>query len=244
LWAIPDEIISQAPEAPWIHPPEMFKVPIDIADSISHQKARELLSDSDTILDIGCGGGIATFAVAPPAASVIGVDHQPEMLTMFKENADHRGLDSKIFEGFWPAIAAEVPIADVVVTHHVAYNVPNIEDFLIALNNHARKRVVIEVPQLHPLTAASPMWKHFWNLERPTRPTSEDLFRILGEIGIGAQVVNWEGAMGSEISAQQQAHFSRIRLCLPESREGELLDFLQAQPPQVRRGLATIWWDI
>lgn len=243
-WAIPEEIISQAPEDPWIHPPVMFQIPDVIEDSTSHQRAREVLTSGDSVLDIGCGGGIAAFAVTPPASHVIGVDHQSEMLEMFAENARNRGVTSEVFEGFWPALADQVPVADVVTTHHVVYNVPAIEDFIFALNSHARKRVVIEMPQQHPLTTATPLWKHFWNLDRPIDPTPDQLMNALKEIGINAHLELWEGSMRTEADLASQAHFSRIRLCLPESREGEVLEFLQNQPKVAIRNLATIWWDI
>jgi hypothetical protein len=51
-WAIPDEIINNAPENPWIHPPVMFELPDVIEDSISHQRAREVLVSGDSVLDI------------------------------------------------------------------------------------------------------------------------------------------------------------------------------------------------
>jgi SAM-dependent methyltransferase len=243
-WAIPDEIINSAPENPWIHPPVMFEIPDVIEDSISHQRAREVLVSGDSVLDIGCGGGIAAFAVVPPATHVIGIDHQAEMLEMFSKNAKDRGVTSETFDGFWPAISSDVPIADVVATHHVVYNVPAIEDFLLAMNSHARKRVVIEMPQRHPLTTAAPLWKHFWNLERPVNPTPEDLMKVLTELGINAHLELWEGSMRIESDLESQANFSRIRLCLPADREGEVLEFLKSQPKIAIRNLATIWWDV
>jgi len=243
-WAIPKEILDEAPENPWIHPPVMFQLPDVIEDSISHQRAREVITPGGSILDIGCGGGIAAFAVTPPATHVIGVDHQSEMLEMFEENAKARGLTSQEFDGFWPDVANEVPVADVVATHHVVYNVPKIEEFLLAMNAHAKKRVVIEMPQRHPLTTATPLWKHFWNLDRPMNPTPQDLMKVLAELGINAHLELWDGQMRTEADLVSQAHFSRIRLCLPESREQEVLDFLKEQPKVAIRNLATIWWDI
>lgn len=243
-WAIPQEILDQATEDPWIHPPVMFQLPDVIEDSISHQRAREVLTEGDSILDIGCGGGIAAFAVVPPATHVIGVDHQAEMLEMFAANALARGITSEIFDGFWPAIADSVPVADVVSTHHVVYNVSAIEEFILAMNSHARKRVIIEMPQLHPLTTAAPLWKHFWNLNRPTNPTPENLMQVLRELGINAHLELWDGSMRTESDIESQAQFSRIRLCLPENRESEVLDFLRIQPKVAIRKLATIWWDI
>jgi 2-polyprenyl-3-methyl-5-hydroxy-6-metoxy-1,4-benzoquinol methylase len=79
-WAIPQEILDQAEVAPWVHPPALFALPSKIADSPSHVKAREVISETDSILDIGCGGGVATFAVAKRGNHVIGVDHQAEKL--------------------------------------------------------------------------------------------------------------------------------------------------------------------
>ena len=243
-WAIPQEILEQAPEDPWIHPPVMFQIPETIEDSISHQRAREAVPKNGSVLDIGCGGGIAAYAVTPPAAHVIGVDHQSEMLEMFKENASKRGITAEVFEGFWPAIEQQVPVADVATAHHVVYNVSAIEDFLVAMNSHASKRVVLEMPQRHPLTTATPLWKHFWNLERPVEPTPEDLIQVLSQLGIKANLELWGGSMRTESDLESQAHFSRIRLCLPPSREGEVLEFLKTQPKIAIRNLATIWWDI
>ena len=55
-WAIPQEILDQAVEKPWIHPPALFEIPDVIQDSLSHQRAREAMPDGGTVLDIGCGG--------------------------------------------------------------------------------------------------------------------------------------------------------------------------------------------
>ncbi len=242
-WAIPQEILDQAPEDPWIHPPALFQIPEHISDSISHARAREVLHLGASVLDIGCGGGIAAFALTPPATHVIGVDHQPEMLEMFTANAKAREVTSEVFEGFWPALSPQVPIADVAVAHHVVYNVHEIEDFLIAMDSHATKRVVLELPQRHPLSTSAPLWKHFWNLDRPNDPTPEQLMDVLGELGIKAHLELWSGPMRAESSLEELAHYSRIRLCLPASKESELLEFLLEQPPVKERQLATIWWD-
>ncbi len=243
-WAIPQEILDQAPENPWIHPPAMFQIPAHIEDSPSHQRAREVLSEGATVLDIGCGGGIAAFALTPPASHVIGIDHQPEMLTMFAANAEARGVTSQTVDGFWPDVESVTPIADVAMAHHVVYNVQNIEDFLIAMNAHATKRVVLELPQRHPLNAATPLWKHFWNIDRPTGPSPEVLISVLSELGFDAKIELWNGQMRQEPNLELEAHYSRIRLCLPESREGEVMDFLKQSPKVKIRELATIWWDV
>jgi SAM-dependent methyltransferase len=243
-WAIPKEIIDQAPESPWIHPPALFQIPTLIELTPSHQKAFEMLPESGSILDVGCGGGIAAFAMGSKAGLVIGVDHQSEMLDMFIENAKERNIDSKVHEGFWPEIAPEVEVADVAVAHHVVYNVQDIVPFVAAMNAHARKRVVIEMPQHHPLSNLSEAWSYFWKLDRPENPTPEDFMDVLSELGIDGHIQLWDGQLRQERNLDDAVRFTRIRLCLPESREADVRDFLVSHPASEIRPLATIWWDL
>ncbi|HVA53323.1 MAG TPA: class I SAM-dependent methyltransferase [Acidimicrobiales bacterium] len=242
-WALPDEILAAAEESPWIHPVELFLVPDVIEPSPSHDRAREALRPGGSVLDVGCGAGVAAFALTPPAQSVIGVDHQAPMLAEFRMNADKRGVTCATIEGMWPAVADETPRADVVSAHHVVYNVGDIVPFLRALDDHARVRVVLEMPDHHPLTSMSAAWQHFWQLERPREPTSSDLVDVLDEIGIQAHRQSWHGASRTELNPERAAHFTRIRLCLPQSREDEVREFLAAQPAAQVRELSTIWWD-
>jgi 2-polyprenyl-3-methyl-5-hydroxy-6-metoxy-1,4-benzoquinol methylase len=100
-WAIPDEILARAPESPWIHPVSMFTVDDEIADSHSHRIAREALRVGGSVLDVGSGGGRASMALVPPAASVIGVDQQRGMLDAFAVAALRRGVSSRVVLGDW-----------------------------------------------------------------------------------------------------------------------------------------------
>ena len=243
-WAIPETILAQASESPWIHPPALFDVPREIEMTPSHERAREALELSSRVLDVGCGGGIAALALCPPATSVMGVDHQPEMLEMFRANATSRGVAVQTQLGDWPAVAPLVARADVVTAHHVAYNVSDIIPFLRALGEHARHRVVLELPQQHPLAGLSDAWRHFWQLERPTAPTPHDLMAVLAEMGINASMELWSGPVRAPHDDEKSAHFDRIRLCLAPQREREVLEFLRQNPAPVKRELATIWWDV
>ena len=242
-WAIPQEILDQAEVAPWVHPPALFALPEIISETPSHIKAREALPEGGSILDIGCGGGVATFAIAKSGNRVIGVDHQAEMLDMYSKNAKARDIESEVHEGFWPAIADQVPVADVVTVHHVVYNVGDIEPFLREADKHARKRVVLELPLAHPMTSASPGWKYFWNLVRPTSPTADDLLLVLNEMGINAHIEKFSADFPLEQSAEDIAERTRVRLCLPPARIDEVRSFLIDHPFATKRDLAVIWWD-
>lgn len=243
-WSIPENILSQAPESPWIHPPELFDVPDTIPTSPSHDRAKEALGDEASVLDIGCGGGVATYALVPQVRRAVGVDHQVEMLSMYARNGARFGVDVETIEGFWPAVAPQAPVCDVVVAHHVAYNVPDIVPFLRAMNEHARHRVVLELPAAHPLSNMTVAWQHFWGLERPSGPTPLDLMEVVGEMGITARLETWHGSTRKEPKLDQAARFMRVRLCLPPEREPEVREFLASQEPVAERVLAAVWWDV
>jgi hypothetical protein len=130
-----------------------------------------------------------------------------------------------------------------VTCHHVVYNVPLIEEFISEIVAHANKRVVIEMPEFHPLSNMSPLWKHFWNLDRPISPSAHDFVEVLNEMGISAQMQLWAGEMRNDVDFDSQVRFMRIRLCLPESREAEVREFMLENLPKSERKLATIWWD-
>lgn len=246
-WAIPPEILAAAPESPWIHPVEMFVAPDEIPDSPSHRRAREAVPEGGSVLDVGCGGGRASLALVPPAARLIGVDEQQGMLDRFAEAASARGVAHETVLGFWPQEAERTPVADVVVCHHVVYNVADLVPFVEALSAHATRRVVLELPTTHPLTNMAPLWREFWGLERPSGPTSEDCLAVVREAGADAVLETWVDEAFSaraRLTPEQQAHFMRIRLCLPETREPEVAAFLAAADEPPARRTATIWWDV
>lgn len=244
-WAIPQEILDQAPESPWIHPVQMFTVAEEIPDSFSHRIARDVAPKS--VLDVGSGGGRASMALVPPAELLIAVDHQQGMLDEFARAAEARGVQHQEFLGDWPDVADGVPTADVVVCHHVAYNVPGIVAFLRALNDHAAKRVVLEIPERHPLTHMNPLWKRFWNLDRPTRPSAEQLCDLARETGFDAQLEIWDDTTwGNRVALpeDERVRFARIRLCLPASRDAEIAQAMVELPEPTDRKVATLWWDV
>ena len=219
----------------------------EIPDSHSHAVARAAVPVDGSVLDVGSGGGRASMALVPPAGTVVGVDHQQGMLDAFAEAALRRGVRSQEFLGDWPDVADDVPECDVVVCHHVAYNVADIVPFLQALDAHARRRVVIELPQHHPLSNTNSLWKQFWNLDRPERPTAADVADIARDLGFAVQFDLWEDeTWGQRVTLpdDDRVRFARIRLCLTDDRDAEVAAALIAQADAQPRAVATIWWDV
>ncbi len=235
-WAIPDEILAQAPISPWQHDTAMFAVDDTLdRNTPAAEIARTVLPVQDgSVLDVGCGGGRAAISLVPPAEWLIGVDQSQAMLEAFSSAAAEAGVPATTVEGSWPDVASETPVADVVVCHHVAYNVAEIEPFLLALTEHARLAVVLVLPPRHPLSAWNDAWRHFWALERPTEPTADDLGEVLAGLGLDAE--RWDVPRPPLARATADVATlvlsARRRLCLTDDRDDELAAYLDAHEPQ------------
>lgn len=234
-WAIPDEILAQAVDSPHSYDTDTFAVDDNLdrstlATAIAHA---ELPPSGGSVLDVGCGGGRAAFSLVPPAELVIGVDESHAMLAAFSAAADAAVIESVAIPGSWPDVAPDTPHADVVLCHHVAYNVADIVPFVQALTDHARRAVVLVLPKQHPRSAWNAAWKHFWDIDRPTGPTASDFADVLTEIRIDA--VRWEMPR-PPLSKHADDPSTRVptalrRLCLGEDHRREMSDFLDAHEP-------------
>lgn len=241
-WAIPDHIMAQAPESPWAFTPALFRPPVEpTPDTPSRIRAREALPDGGSVLDVGCGGGAAGLALVPPAGRVTGFDQSQELLDLFSGRAGELGIDFDAVQGSWPEDAGAVAPADVVVTHHVAYNVPDLAGFAAELTAHARNRVVVELSSFHPRYGVNHLWRHFWDVERPEGPTADDAVAVLREAGIEPAV---ERAPRVGRSTDRQTRVASVRryLCLPAERDPEV-DALLGDDVFAMGETVTLWWE-
>ncbi|RTL69250.1 MAG: class I SAM-dependent methyltransferase [Pseudonocardiaceae bacterium] len=236
---IPREILAQAPASPWVHDPRDFAAPDKPADTPSRVSALGLLGGSGTVLDVGCGGGAAAFALVGALTAVTGVDHQPDMLEVFAEGARRRGIPYTTVEGRWPDIADAAGHADVVVSHHVLHNVVDLPPFVAALTAAARSGVVVEMLDEHPMAWLDPLWLRFHGLRRPEPARTDDAVAVLLDLGIAPDVARWE----RESPPRQDAEWVTRRLCLPTERIDEVGDALAALPERPRHA-ATLTWQV
>lgn len=252
-WAIPEHILATAPESPWVLPQGVFTRRVDrhLAAPATPTHRAVLAGLPGSVLDVGAGAGAASLPCAEAITHVTAVDTSAGLLAEFGRRAEALSLPFRVVEGRWPGV--DVEPADVVVCAHVLYNAPDLEPFVTALTAHARRKVVVELAEAHPLTTLNPLWRHFHGLERPTGPTADDAVAALRELGLDPAVERWHKAAEPEY-----AHFdelvdvTRRRLCLPAERAGEVAEALrglgvdEGTPPDLGssgRDVVTLSWD-
>jgi SAM-dependent methyltransferase len=225
-WAIPEEILAAAPESPWGFPVGLFRVRAERAAATrtpSNLEALRWLPPGGTVLDVGAGGGAASLPLAGRAGRLVAVDESAAMAAAFLEAAAKAGVEAEAVTGRWPEAAGRVGPAEVVVCHHVFYNVADLAPFAAALTDHARRRVVVELTDRHPLAAQAPLWRRFHGLERPAGPTADDAAAALRSLGLDPERQDWESAPRTGFDRLEDlVAFTRRRLCLPADRDDEV----------------------
>jgi len=248
-WAIPPAILAAAPESPWGYPTSLFAGRADAAlaqDTPSSTVARAALPAGGVVLDVGCGAGAASLPLAVQAGTLIGVDPSPDLLAAFETRARATGRAVRTLQGHWPAIAPQTPVADVVVCHHVAYNVPDLPAFVQALTDHARRRVVLELTARHPLSDFNDLWLRFHGIVRPTEPTADTAEAVLRAMGVAPERRDWIAPPLGEalLDPADLVALTRRRLCLPATRDPEIAAALaeHGAGPSPARAVVTLWW--
>lgn len=240
-WAIDPEILAAASESPFGFPRGMFDA--RTGPAATRRVIDGALPDGGTLIDIGCGGGAASVGFAERAGLLIAVDSAEHMLASYRANT--AGGDVRTVLGDWPAVAAELPAADVAVAANVVYNVPDLAPFLAELTTHARRRVVVELTDLHPWTGMSLLWKHFHGQDRPTGPSADDFGAVLDELGVAAEHETYpREAPWRDAAPDVVVEFTRRRLCLPVARQAEVEQALREQPADQPGTATTYWWDV
>lgn len=257
-WALPEAILARAPESPWGFPVELFRSRMERAATgtltFSNRRARDALPPDGTVLDIGVGAGAASLPLHPRCSLIVGVNSSADSLAEFQRQAAHIGAPVRTMQGDWPALANRAPAVDVVVCNHVAYNVADLEPFVIAMTSHARRRVVMELTARHPTAWMADLWLRFHGLDRPLRPDANDAASLLR--GLGLPVRRHRGvearAHGGFERREDAVGWIRRRLCLDSSHDAEVAEALGDRLRyedgfwSVSGGdepVVTLWWD-
>lgn len=243
--AVPEALRQRAPEPTFTLEPELFRWrPEEDAKQAarpSRLRALEALPDGGAVLDVGVGGGASSLGLTLRAGSITGVDRLEGMLGSFEASARAAGVAARAVLGAWPDVAGEVEPADVAVCHHAIYGVEEIEGFLTALTDHARRRVVLEVSSHAPPLGLNPLWEAIHGMARPDRVVADEVETVLAAMGIGATREDVVLPPRPREVTPDRVAFARGRLLVGTERDEEIAHLLRTLPPLDHRVVA-LWW--
>ncbi|MEU4833131.1 class I SAM-dependent methyltransferase [Streptosporangium sp. NPDC023615] len=248
-WAIPEEIAAGAPADPWGHSAARFAERADRAlaapEGPTLTRTAEALPPGGSVLDVGAGSGAASLPLVPAMGELIAVDVSGAMLAELTSRAAALGVPVRTVRGRWPDVADRTLVADVAVAAHVVYNVPDLAAFLTALTSHARRRVVLELTERHPMSWLNPLWRHFHGVTRPLRPTAHDVIAVAEGLGHRVRHESRPAPLSRFDRLEDLAESACRRLCLGRERADEVVSAVIELDmwPVPRDRWFTLWWE-
>lgn len=228
-WALPDELLDAVPDSPYGWSAELWRRREHLArqqggDSPTAAVVRGHLGEAGSLLDVGAGTGRVSLLHAAEGNTLTAVEQNPDLAAGLQRRATELNLAVDLIEGSWPEVAGSVAVHDVVLCAHVVYDTQDIEPFLSALHDRARRGVVIELTPDHPWSALTPYYQALHGIDRPDGPTYLDFVEVVEQVcDAPPDVEVWTrpGQVWFESWDEILAHYCK-RLVLPRRRREEL----------------------
>ncbi|MGE3541269.1 MAG: class I SAM-dependent methyltransferase [Candidatus Tectimicrobiota bacterium] len=166
--------------------------------------AREL-QPSMTLLDVGAGAGRFALPLALGCQHVTAVEPAAVMRESLRQLAAEAGIHNvTVIDRRWEE--AEVPVADVVLSAHVIYQIEDIRSFVLKLAAHARMKVLMPTYVRPPMSRYAPFWLPVHGEVKHEVPGARELVQVLWELDLYPDVAmftpepfralrTWEGAL-------------------------------------------------
>jgi SAM-dependent methyltransferase len=212
---------------------------------------RSLVKPTDTVLDIGAGGGRYALPLALVAHDVIAVDPSEGMLRVLREGMAEHDIDNiQVVAGRWPALAAGLAAdgaglaADVALISHIGYDVEDIGPFLDAMEAASRRLCVAVLLEEPPPSAADRLWPAVHGVERAALPSLPEFLVLLLARGRLFEVKLVERTPQTYADTAQALAWLRGQLWTkPDGPKDQLLQRLVKDHLEPRNGRYALSWD-
>ncbi|MDE2746000.1 MAG: class I SAM-dependent methyltransferase [Chloroflexota bacterium] len=145
--------------------------------------ALNLVEPDDEIIEIGGGAGRIGLPLASTATSLTNVEPSPAMREQFAIAVSEHGIsNANLMAANWPL--SEPISADVVLTVDVTYFINDIEPFIRAMHDSARRRVIILTWTVAPPNVSAELFRTAFGEEEAPSPGFRELLPVIWNMGI------------------------------------------------------------
>lgn len=157
----------------------MFRADPRRHDEPTLEALRALVRSTDTVLDIGAGGGRYALPLALETQRVIAIDPSEGMLNVLREGmAEHQIGNVEVIKGRWPEVSNGIQ-GDVSLISHIGYDVEDIGPFLDAMEAVSRRLCVAVLLERPPPTEADRLWPAVHGVQRAALPSLPEFLSVL-----------------------------------------------------------------
>jgi 2-polyprenyl-3-methyl-5-hydroxy-6-metoxy-1,4-benzoquinol methylase len=137
-----------------------------------------------TVLEVGAGAGRLCLPLARHVRAVVALEPSPTMAAALESDAQERGLSDnvRVVPSRWQDVSE--PVADAVFSAHVVYALPEIEDFVLRLEQLARRWCGVIVFAEPPQSRLFNFWPAVFGERRLPNPALPQLLHVLWSLGI------------------------------------------------------------
>ena len=157
----------------------MFRADPRRRDEPTLEALRSLINETDSVLDIGAGGGRYALPLALECREVVAIEPSGGMRRVLQEGmAEHGITNIRSVDVRWPDGATEIQ-GDVALISHLGYDVEDIGPFLDAMEHAARRLCIAVLLSQPPPTEADRLWPFVHGVERAALPSLPEFLTLL-----------------------------------------------------------------
>jgi SAM-dependent methyltransferase len=155
----------------------MFRADPRRRDEPTLEILRRCLEPTDTVLDIGAGGGRYALPIALEAQKVIAIEPSEGMRNVLAQSTQEFGIRNvEVLDARWPDPDVH---GDVALISHLGYDVEDIGPFLDAMESAARRLCIAVLLSQPPPTEADRLWPAVHGVERAALPSLPEFLTLL-----------------------------------------------------------------
>ena len=157
----------------------MFRADPSRRDEPTLEVLRELVEPTDTVLDIGAGGGRYALPLALCSREVIAVEPSEGMRRVLTEGMHAYTITNiQTVDARWPDDTSRLH-GDVALMSHIGYDIEDIGGFLDAMESATRRLCIAVLLSQPPPAEADRFWPMVHGVERAALPSLPEFLTLL-----------------------------------------------------------------